>query len=237
MRARVLLYLGMILLALGGVTACGQQDKAPEAAETTPAAKDEVALTEIADVTAQISAVHRRVRLARRDALRSNREEGSLFLNEVANLLTERAVGSSGPLKEDLQFSASEFTGISERLYSGPPITREEMDFAITRSYWALAAFHHEQAVQRWNAGNAREAGLQLSAAATLIDGAIGYVEARVDEPGKELIVKIRDLAQQLEQEDGPASDAVGQRMLEVGQEIQQLRRTARQVLSEQEAV
>ena len=222
MLARPFLYMAVMMLAVTSFSACGRQDKAPEAAE-------EQAAEDTADLAAQIQSIHRNLRQAGWHANRNNREAAPLF-SDVATLLTERAAVASNAVREDLQFSASELTGLSERIYSGPPITRKELNAAHARTYWALAAFHQEQAATLWPDGNAQEIALHLVSSADFITAAVGYAGGPVTEPGRDLVKRMKDLAQQVEA--APSSDAVGQQIKEVGQEIRKLSNRIRQFLS-----
>ena len=228
MLARSFLYMAVMMLALTSFSACGRQDKAPEAAEEqateeAPPAEDTAALA------AKIHSIHRTMRQAGWHAKRNNREAAPLF-SDVATLLTERAAVASNAVKEDLQFSASELTGLSERIFSGPSITREELNVAHARTYWALAAFHQEQAATLWPDGNAQEIAVHLVASADFISAAINYAGGPVKEPGRDLVKRMKDLAQQVEGE--TPSDAVSRQIQQIGQEIRKLNNRVKQFLS-----
>ncbi len=167
MLARSFLYLAVMLLALTSFSACGRQDKAPEAAE-------DQATEDTTDLAAQIQSIHQNLRQAGWHAKRNNREAAPL-ISDVATLLTQRAAVASNAVKEDLQFSASELTGLSERIYSGPPITLKELNITHAHTYWALAAFHQEQAATLWPDGNAQQAALHLVSSADFVTAAIGF--------------------------------------------------------------
>ncbi len=222
MHARFFLYLAVMLLALTSFSACGRQDKAPETAE-------DQTTEDTIDLAAQIQSIHQTLRQAGWHAKRNDREAAPLF-SDVATLLTQRAAVASNAVKEDLQFSASELTGLSERIYSGPPITLKELNIAHAHTYWALAAFHQEQAALLWIDGNTQEIALHLASSAGFIGAAIGYAGGPVTEPGRDLVKRMRDLAQQVEKD--PSSDAVGQQIKEVGQEIRKLSNRVKQFLS-----
>ncbi len=235
MLARSFLYMAVMLLALTSFSACGRQDKAPEAAqeqaaEEAPPAEGTEIPTEEAEMMAQIRSIHQTLRQAGWHAKRNNREAAPLF-SDVATLLTERAAVASNAVKEDLQFSASELTGLSERIYSGPPITRQELSAAQARIYWALAASHQEQAATLWPNGNAKEVAMHLAASANFITAAIGYVGGTVKEPGRDLVKRMNDLAQQVEAETPP--DAADRQIQEIGQEIRKLSNRVKQTLSQ----
>ncbi|MFB3132399.1 MAG: hypothetical protein ACE10K_07745 [Rhodothermales bacterium] len=222
MLARSFLYLAVMLLAITSFSACGRQDKAPEAAE-------DQATEDTTNLAAQIQSIHQNLRRAGWHAKRNNREAAPLF-SDVATLLSQRAAVASNAVKEDLQFSASELTGLSERIYSGPPITLKELYIAHARTYWALAAFHQEQAATLWPDGNAQEIALHLVSSADFITAAIGYAGEPAKEPGRDLVKRMKDLAQQVEGE--PPSDAVSRQIQEVGQEIRKLSNRVKQFLS-----
>ena len=222
MLARTFLHMAVMLLAITSFSACGRQDKAPEAA------KDQ-ATEDTTDLAAQIQSIHQNLRQAGWHAKRNNREAAPLF-SDVATLLTQRAAVASKAVKEDLQFSASELTGLSERIFSGPPITLRELNITHARTYWALAAFHQEQAAILWPDGNAQEIALHLVSSASFITAAIGYAGGPVTEPGRDLVKRMKDLAQQVEGE--PPSDAVSRQIQEVGQEIRKLSNRVKQFLS-----
>ncbi len=222
MLARPFLYMAVMLLALTSFSACGRQDKAPEAAE-------DQTTEDTIDLAAQIQSIHQTLRQAGWHAKRNDREAAPLF-SDIATLLTQRATIASKSVKEDLQFSASDLTGLSERIYSGPPITLKELNIAQARTYWALAAFHQEQAALLWRDGNAQEIALHLVSSAGFIGAAIGYAGGPVTEPGTDLVKRMRDLAQQVEKD--PSSDAVGQQIKEVGQEIRKLSNRVKEFLS-----
>ena len=86
-----------------------------------------------------------------------NRQEGSLELSEAANVFSQHATESSNALKEDLEFSASEFSGMAERVFDSPSITMTEMDAVLTRGFWALAAYNYRKAAERWADGQKRQ--------------------------------------------------------------------------------
>ena len=135
-------------------------------------------------------------------------------------------------MKEDLQFSASELTGLSERIYSGPPITLKELNIAHARTYWALAAFHQEQAATLWPDGNAQEIAAHLNASAHFIAAANGAVGGPVGEQARDLFKRTQDLAQQVEQASDPASSTISRQIQEIGQEIRKLSNRINQFLS-----
>ncbi len=230
MLARSFLYLAVMLLALTSFSACGRQDKAPEeqTAEAPLAEGTEIPTGE-AEMKAQIGSLRSALRQAARHATRNNREAVPLFF-DVASLLTQRAAVASNAVKEDLQFSASELMGLSERIYSGPPITLKELNIAHAHTYWALAAFHQEKAALLWRDGNTEEIALHLVSSAGFIGAAIGYAGGPVTEPGRDLVKRMKDLAQQVERE--PPSDAVSRQIQEVGQEIRKLSNRVKQLLS-----
>ncbi len=228
MLARSFLYMAVMLLALTSFSACGRQDKAPETAEEQAAEGTEIPTGE-AEMTAQFRSITKTMRQAGWHAKRNNREAAPLF-SDVATLLSERAAVASDAVKEDLLFSASELTGLSERIFSGPPITRKELNIAHARTYWALAAFHQEQAATLWPDGNAQETALHLVSSAGFITAAIGYAGGPVTEPGRDLVKRMKDLAQQVEGE--PPSDAVSRQIQEVGQEIRKLSNRVKQLFS-----
>lgn len=226
MRARSLLYMAALLLAIMNFSACGQQNQTPEAAQEQPTpapAENSEALT------AEIQSIHQSLRQAGWHAKRNNREAVPLF-NDAASVLTDRAVTASNAVKEDLQFSASELTGLGERIFSGPPITTEELNRAQARAHWALAAYHQEQAAALWPDGAAQEIAIHLNASASSISAAVGYAGGPVRELGRELAKKVQELAQQV----GNANDAdtISQQIQQIGQEIRQLSNRVKQFLS-----
>jgi len=226
MLARSFLYMAVMMLALTSFSACGRQDNAPEAAEEQAAEGTEIP-TGAAEMTAQFRSITKTMRQAGWHAKRNNREAAPLF-SDVATLLSERAAVASDAVKEDLLFSASELTGLSERIFSGPPITRKELDIAHARTYWALAAFHQEHAATLWPDGNALA--VQLVASADYISAAISYAGRPVETPAKDLVKRMKDLAQQVEAE--TPSDAVSQQIQEIGQEIRKLSNRVKQLFS-----
>ena len=228
MLARSFLYIAVMMLALTSFSACGRQDKAPEAAEEQAAEGTEIPTGE-AEMPAQFRSITKTMRQAGWHAKRNNREAAPLF-SDVTTLLTQRAAVASKAVKEDLQVSASELTGLSERIFSGPPITRGELNVAHARTYWALAAFHQEHAATLWPDGNAQETAVHLVASADFISAAINYIARPVEMPAKDLVKRMKDLAQQLEAE--TPSDAVSQQIQEIGQEIQKLNNRVKQVIS-----
>ncbi len=228
MLARSFLYIAVMMLALTSFSACGRQDKAPETAEEQTAEDTEIPTGE-AEITAQFHFITKTMRQAGWHAKRNNREAAPLF-SDVATLLTERAAVASSAVKEDLQFSASELTGLSERIFSGPPITRGELNVAHAHTYWALAAFHQEQAATLWPDGNAQEIAAHLVSSADFISAAINYIARPVQVPGMELVERMKDLAQQVEAE--TPSDTVSQQIQEIGQEIRKLSNRVKQIIS-----
>ena len=225
-----LLYTAVMLLALTSFSACKQQDKASETAEEQ-AAEEVPPAENVANLAAQIQSLHQNLRQAAWHAQRNNREAVPLF-NDVATLLTERAAVASDAVKEDLQFSASELTGLGERIYSGPLITRREMNVVQARAYWALAAFHQEQAATLWPNGNTQEIAMHLDAAAGFISAGSGYAGGSVKQPGRDLAKRTKDLAAQLEGASPSDADAVGGQIQEIGQEIRKLSNQVKQFLS-----
>lgn len=229
MLARSLLYVAALLLAITSFSACSQQDK-PAEGQTPPAEGAEPSEGEV-DMAGQFQSIDETLRRAGWHAKRSNQEAAPLF-SDVATLLTEYAATASASVKEDLQYSASELTGLSERIYSGPPITAKEVNVANAYTYWALAAYHQEQAAQTWPDGNLQETTMHLDAIANFIYAASGYAGGPVRTPGRSLSQKTKDLVAQLEGEPAPASDAVSQQIQEIGQEIRQLSTRLKQFLA-----
>ncbi len=224
MLARSFLYMAVMLLAITSFSACGRQDQVPEAAE-------DQATEDTTGLAAQIQSIHQNLRQAGWHAKRNNREAAPLF-SDVATLLTQRAAVASDTVKEDLQLSASELTGLGERIFSGPPITPKEMDGALARTYWALAAFHQEQAATLWPDGNAQEIAAHLNASAHFIAAANGAVGGPVREQARDLFKRTQDLAQQVEQASDPPSSTISRQIQEIGQEIRKLSNRVKQFLS-----
>ena len=231
MLARSFVYIAVATLAITSFSACGRQDKAPEAAEEqaaqAPPAEDSGVPIGEAAMTAQIRSITRTLRQAGWHAKRNN-SEGVLLFSDVATLLTKRAAVASNAVKEDLQFSASELTGLGERIYSGPPITPKELDVVRTHTYWALAAFHQEQAATLWQDGNAQETTVHLVASADFV----GYARGAKRKAVEDLAKRTKELAQQLKGETVPDSDNVSRQIQEIGQEIRKLNNRVKQFLS-----
>ena len=73
MLARSFLYMAVMMLALTSFSACGRQDKAPEAAEEKAAEGTEIPTGE-AEMTAQFRSITKTMRQAGWHAKRNNRE-------------------------------------------------------------------------------------------------------------------------------------------------------------------
>jgi hypothetical protein len=216
---RALLYLIMMTAALADFSACGRQDTTPDAAEEQADMPSVEIPTGSAAIAAQAQAFHKNLRQAGWYAQR-NRREAIVLFSDLAALLTASAAVSTDAVKEDLQFSASELTGLGERIVSGPPITSREISVVSARTYWAVAAFHQQQAANKWPQGNVSETAAHLTQMASFLDAARsseqGPVKARIERLAQET----RGLARRLEGEEATAPDSVNALIQRAGRQI-----------------
>ncbi len=238
MRVRSVFLTGMMVLVAVGLMMCQQPEKPPAVTDDPPAATQTPPEASAGAVTAQAIAEEVRqiqtyLRNARRNVRDNNPQEGSLQLNEAASLLSGRAAEASNALQEDLEFSASEFTGMAERVFGTSAISMDEMDAALTRAYWALAAHSFRKASQQWQAGRRAQTTAYLNATATFIDESIGYYSGGLEVPLEMLVEEMRALARELRPRANDNADAVTAQMEDLGQKIEEYNRRVRQAIQE----
>ncbi len=232
MRARSVLQVGMMVLLAVGLTMCKQPEQPPADAEEPPAAvaSPEADASSSEVVAEEVRQIQKRLRNARRHVRDGNRQEGSLELSEAANVFSQHATESSNALKEDLEFSASEFSGMAERVFDTPSVTMTEMDAALTRAFWAQAAYTYRKAAERWADGQKPQTAAYLNATATFIDESVGYFSGGLEVQSETLIREMRGLARELTSLDG---NAITAQMEDFGRKVEQYSRQVRQAIEE----
>jgi hypothetical protein len=196
--------MGFLVLLAVGLARCKQPAEPaepPPAAETpatveTPPAQDPGAA---AAVIEQVRAFQQQLRTTRRRVREGKHQESSLHLSEVASALAQRAAESTDQVKEDLEYSASEFSGLSERVFGTPAVTMTEMDAALTRLFWAQAAYHFNLGAGHWADGRRREAAAHFNAASIFVDESVGYYAGGLEAELEALVEQVRDLARHID--------------------------------------
>ena len=211
MRVRSLLQLSLIVLLAVGLTMCQQPSDQPAAPPATPeppsAEEPQAAGVDAPEAVAeQVRTIQGHIRTARRRVRDGEKQEASLELSEVSSVCAQRALESTGEVKEHLEFSASEFSGLAERVFGSPAVTIDEMDVAITRAFWALAGYHFTRGSARWADGQVPETAAHLKASAVLIDESIGYLAGQREAESTALVAQMRDVARQLERGVSPGN-------------------------------
>ena len=226
MRMRALLQVGLIVFLAVGLTMCKQPSEQP--VETPPAAEEPPAAETTpapsagtpAAVAEQVRDIREHMRNARRRVRDGDSQEASIELSEAARVYAQHAAASTGSVKEHLEFSASEFTELAERVFGTPGVTIDEMDAALTRAYWALTGYHYVWVSNQWADGQARETAAHLIAAAAFIDEAIGYLPGQIEEESEALVEQMRDVARQLERGDTANNVAITTQIDDFGKKV-----------------
>lgn len=228
---RAFLYLALMAVALAGFSACGRQDPTPEAADEQAETPSVEIPTERAAIAAQAQALHKNLRQAAWHAER-NRREAIVLFSDLAALLTAYAAVSTDAVKEDLQFSASELTGLGERIVSGPPIQSKEISIISARTYWAVAAFHQEQAATAWPQGSVPETSAHLAALASFLAAGGSSEKGPMKAQIEGMVQEARGLARRLEGEEAPAPDTVNALIQRAGRQIPRFSNRVKQLAS-----
>ena len=226
MRVCSLLQVGLIVFMAIGLTMCRQPAEQPA---ETPAATEEPPATETPQasgvdapeaVAQQVRDIRDHMRKARRRVRNGEKQEASIELSEAAAVYAQRATESTGQVKEHLEFSASEFSGMAERVFGTPVITIEEMDAAMTRAFWALAGYHYTRGADRWADGQVPETAAHLNASAMFIDESIGYLAGQREAESEALVLQMRDVARQLERGVSPGNANFTAQIEDFGQKV-----------------
>ena len=227
MRVRSLLQTSLIVLMAAGLTMCKQPSEQP--AETPPTTEEPSAETSQASgvdapeaVAEQVRDIREHMRKARRRVRSGDSQEASVQLSEAASVYARRATESTGEVREHLEFSASEFSGMAERVFGTPAITIEEMDAAMTRGFWALAGYHVVRGADRWADGQVPETAAHLKASAMFVDESVGYLAGQREAESEALVVQMRDVARQLERGVSPQNAAFTAQIQGFGQKVKE---------------
>jgi len=238
MHVRSILHVGVMIFIALNVTMCGPSEEpsasAPVAATDSTGSVTASEVTYVAPVEEQDAQrisrdIDERLLLVRRHWRAGNRQGTSLELNQVSDLLAGRVPDAAGAVKEELQFSVSEMTGLGERIFGSPPVTLEEIDAAITRAYWALAAYHSRKAAEQWGGGTVPATVAHLRMVASFADAAVGYMAGGLETETEDFVKQTRNLAQRLQEESNLNPEAVSLQIQEIGDVVQRISEQVRQ--------
>ena len=237
MRVRLLLQAGMMVLLAMGLTRCQQPAEKPAEAETPPAAETPPQTRPAPRsgtpqaLGVKVKDMQKVLRGARRLVREGSQEAGALELNKAADLFAQYAAEASDWVKEDLEISAAELSGLAQRFLDAPSISQDEIDAALTRAFWALAAYNYQKAAKEWTDRRRRWAAAYLRASSTFIDEAVGYFSGGLEMESVALLGSMRGLAGGLAARGQLNEDDVTARIEDFGQKVETYNRLVRQAI------
>lgn len=144
-------------------------------------------------------------------------------IRKGADFVKAKGARASADTKQGLIASAQAMENVADDIESGAIRSVKELKAVFAGAEHAVAKQHYLKAVKAWGENNAKEAGIELHAAAASLENAFVWDDQELQAGMVKAMDETRRLAGKMQADVGWAKEGVGKAIEYVGKEIEKL--------------